>query len=1047
MAFWKNVAFRRVLAALLLLWAAPSLPVWGGEAGVDLRVVDETAPPGGLAVVLIELTEPKPISRGRIRLSTVSSPLGDIVGAAILDTAGGTSSNVISLGGEVVMEFSSPAATLGVDPQLPFMVVAIEVRPTAQPGQSVPLQLDLSQSEFFDPQDQPYPEQTKPGTFTVGGLCVTNVTPLTGFVQAGAAIQIAGVGFDPEVDVNIQGAQLGAVQVLSPNEIRATLDSPFEIRGSTRFRLRNPDDSEDFFYPAVLIPPGGGGNTPPAARDDFLTTLEDTPIVINPAENDSDPDGDELRVVSVGQPPHGSAVVLNPEQVRYTPARDYHGSDAFLYTIEDAGGARVSGSVSVTVEPVNDPPTAIPDQIITDLDSPVTFFPLDNDFDVDSDPLTLISASPAAGTVFVNAEGAVTYIPHPLFEGADVFAYEVSDGQGGVSAGQIEVQVRDRNQPPSAFDDVASTAIDEPVEIALLANDSDLDDDALQVEVESQPAQGSVQVDVQGVARYQPAAGFQGVDSFQYRIRDGAGLTDTASVTIVVNGSFGMAFEPGRLELPTGGSERLSLRVDQSPAQSASTAAIELESSPPGIVQHPAVLFPEGENPLFFPIFAVRPGSAVLTAVAGSARVSIPLAALPGKVFEIPSLGESPELQLGLALSNRSPLSAQVRLRGYSDGETANESRLDVAARAQSAFVFSELDGSAASSWVEISTLERDVFPLFLYFAGPIGGFAGASATPKADSWVFPFSPSSNGQRVRLGLVNNNFADAEVNLEWRPEDGSAQAITETVKAQDALSGDLGEIFPGWEAAPGSLLLQSSQPLNSYVLASTDSYLAGQSPGSAAAALHVPHVVSGGGWRTQLNLANSTEQDQLVELRLRVESGDPPGPVELAIPAGSSRFFEVGELFGFDPEQVREGSVTIEGQGRISASALLSRGDRPGAMTPALTRLFTEAVFSQAVSGPIQGIDLFTGIAFDNVDSQDAVVIVDVYSTAGQLLGHSPFLLPAKRRKAQLLRELVNLSEPVGGGYLRVRSSRPLALAVLLGDSGLSFLSSVDAAPR
>jgi hypothetical protein len=122
----------------------------------------------------------------------------------------------------------------------------------------------------------------------------------------------------------------------------------------------------------VTIPAGGsmrvddygyGSNQPPVAVDDTATTRENTPVLINVLGNDRDPNGDELELVAVGKPSHGTAV-LNPDgTLTYTPDAGFTGDDHFVYTVcekkapFDVKPLCDTATVSVVVIPVNDPPT------------------------------------------------------------------------------------------------------------------------------------------------------------------------------------------------------------------------------------------------------------------------------------------------------------------------------------------------------------------------------------------------------------------------------------------------------------------------------------------------------------------------------------------------------------------------------------------------------------------------------------------------------------------------------------------------------------------
>src|SRR5436190_2084372 len=80
----------------------------------------------------------------------------------------------------------------------------------------------------------------------------------------------------------------------------------------------------------------------------------------------------------------------------------------------------------------------------------------------------------------------------------------------------------------------APTAEDTATTIAVLANDSDADGDALTVSVGSQPAHGTATVNADQTITYTPAANYNGGDTFTYAINDGHGGTATATVNVTV---------------------------------------------------------------------------------------------------------------------------------------------------------------------------------------------------------------------------------------------------------------------------------------------------------------------------------------------------------------------------------------------------------------------------------------------------------------------------------------------------------------------------------
>ncbi|MDF2753280.1 MAG: hypothetical protein K0S82_1663 [Gaiellaceae bacterium] len=95
-------------------------------------------------------------------------------------------------------------------------------------------------------------------------------------------------------------------------------------------------------------------NRPPNAVDDALPATEDTASSLNVLANDSDPDGDPISLVGATDGSHG-AVNCIVGVCTYTPASNYNGTDSFTYTISDGRGASDSGTVNVTVNPVDEP--------------------------------------------------------------------------------------------------------------------------------------------------------------------------------------------------------------------------------------------------------------------------------------------------------------------------------------------------------------------------------------------------------------------------------------------------------------------------------------------------------------------------------------------------------------------------------------------------------------------------------------------------------------------------------------------------------------------
>ncbi|WP_297774026.1 Hint domain-containing protein [uncultured Roseovarius sp.] len=204
----------------------------------------------------------------------------------------------------------------------------------------------------------------------------------------------------------------------------------------------------------------------------------------------------------------------------------------------DADGA-ISGEMTFAeienlLLPENGAPVTNPDAATTDEDTPVDIPVLANDSDPESDPLTVGSATATNGSVTVNADNTLTYTPNPDFNGTDTITYAAEDGTGNSTPGTVTVTVTPVNDAPVAGEDTDTTDFETPVDIPVLANDTDVDGDSLSVDSATDGANGTTSVNADGSITYTPDAGFSGSDTFDYTVTDGNGGTDTGSVTVTV---------------------------------------------------------------------------------------------------------------------------------------------------------------------------------------------------------------------------------------------------------------------------------------------------------------------------------------------------------------------------------------------------------------------------------------------------------------------------------------------------------------------------------
>ncbi len=349
-----------------------------------------------------------------------------------------------------------------------------------------------------------------------------------------------------------------------------TTDPPFEINATTRqirvasgaiLNHEDPDrdsysvtvKAEDEFNltaTATFEITVGDVNEAPTAVPDTPSTPEGDAVTFDVLTNDTDPDDGDTLTATIATRPAANlgSVSLDPDtyMVTYTPPdADFNGTVTFTYTASD-GDLSATGQVTVTVDPVNDPPTfpaATAARSISERAQPgILVGAAVTAQDVDGDVLEY-RLSGAPGFVIDAQTGQISVGPTPNFNRQLVPTYNatvtVDDGKGGIATIAVPITVTDVNDAPTAGNDTASVDEDGSVTIDVLANDSDQEGVALRVSVATQPANGRATVDSDETSSeynhitYTPNANFHGTDPFTYSASDGD-LDSVASVTITV---------------------------------------------------------------------------------------------------------------------------------------------------------------------------------------------------------------------------------------------------------------------------------------------------------------------------------------------------------------------------------------------------------------------------------------------------------------------------------------------------------------------------------
>ena len=279
-------------------------------------------------------------------------------------------------------------------------------------------------------------------------------------------------------------------------------------------------------------------NCAPVAGDDSYTTNQDTPLTVDAPgvlANDTDADADPLAAIQQSPASNGTAVMDGSGSFTYTPDAGFSGTDSFTYWATDGLAHSDPATVTITVNPVNQPPVAADDSSTTNEDTPLTVAApgvLANDADPDGDPLTAVLATgPANGSLTLNADGSFAYIPMGGFSGTDSFTYRANDGTADSNLATVTITVNAVNHVPVAVDGSVTTNEDTAAPVTLSA--SDPDGDPLTYSVLTGPSHGTLSGTAPDLT-YTPAANYNGTDAFTFSANDGTVDSNVATVSITV---------------------------------------------------------------------------------------------------------------------------------------------------------------------------------------------------------------------------------------------------------------------------------------------------------------------------------------------------------------------------------------------------------------------------------------------------------------------------------------------------------------------------------
>jgi VCBS repeat-containing protein len=426
------------------------------------------------------------------------------------------------------VSLSGAVATYTPDPDyfgpdaFDFYVVTL---PAGTPVFSVPATVTIAVTPVSDT-----PVAVDDGSVALPFLTVTE--------DSGVSAPIAVLANDTDVDldplaVTLAGSPDGVV-VVNPDGT-LTFSPALDFNGATMISYTISDGSGGTSGATVYLSVSPV-NDAPVAIAQAVSLDEDGSLAITLSGSDLDGNitAADLNYVVTINPLHGTLDVSGRNLV-YTPNTHYTGADSITFRVNDGILDSTTAVVSITVNPVNDLPTAIAGTATVNEDGSVNITLTGSDVDA-GEVLTFSKVSdPANGTVSV-VNGIATYIPNSNFNGSDSFTFKANDGDADSTPATVSITVTPVDDAPVA--NAQSVSVNEDGSLMITLTGSDVDGDTLFFTIPGKPPHGNVILSG-AVATYTPDSNYNGPDSinfFVYTIVSGNPVfSPSAAISITVN--------------------------------------------------------------------------------------------------------------------------------------------------------------------------------------------------------------------------------------------------------------------------------------------------------------------------------------------------------------------------------------------------------------------------------------------------------------------------------------------------------------------------------
>ena len=333
---------------------------------------------------------------------------------------------------------------------------------------------------------------------------------------------------------------------------------------------------------------------PTAIAQPSVSLNEDGSVEITLAGTDRETPAEDLNFSIFTQPTNGTLTPLTPgtSRYRYTPFANFNGNDSFKFKAIDNGDAGTgalessAATVNLTINRVNDKPTAHPGTAIVNEDGSIEILLGGSDLETPADSLVYTvfpGTPPLPGNIWNTEHGTLKrtdnrkylYTPALNYNGPDSFTFLVTD-TGDPTGSQYQVLNSDpasvaitvvpANDRPTATGQNAAVQEDGSVLITLVGSDLESTFDGLTFLITDSTDQGTLvqQPGSNNVFLYTPNPNYSGFDTFTFNVLDTGDPAGTPGNTLTsIPASVSISISPVN-DTPVATPQNLQLNEDSS---------------------------------------------------------------------------------------------------------------------------------------------------------------------------------------------------------------------------------------------------------------------------------------------------------------------------------------------------------------------------------------------------------------------------------------------------------------------------------------------------